>query len=107
MVTSGPNWTTLQATAGTIGVFYATGLGSTTPQVPAGQAAPKVPPLAVVANPISLTICGVQVPANQIYYAGLTPGLSGLYQINALIPTVCANADPTVSQLSLVQVAVK
>jgi len=32
----------------------------------------------------------VQVPANQIYYAGLAPTLAGLYQVNFMIPRVPA-----------------
>ena len=63
-------------------VVFAAGLGGTNPPVEAGSVSPASP-LAEVANPITATVGG---KASHIYYAGLAPGLVGLYQINLTIP---------------------
>ena len=63
-------------------VIYATGLGQTKPEMRAGLAAPSDPlPIAAVQPEVSLG--GLSLP---LYYAGLTPGEVGVYQINALVP---------------------
>jgi uncharacterized protein (TIGR03437 family) len=41
-------------------------------------------PLAQVNDPVTLTIGGVKIP---VFFAGPTPGFTGLYQVNATIPT--------------------
>jgi len=61
---------------------YGTGLGPTNPPVPAGAASPASPPAQALAPP-ALTI-GYQ-PA-QVTFAGLVPGLVGIYQINVIVP---------------------
>jgi uncharacterized protein (TIGR03437 family) len=72
------------AKAGDVVVVYCTGLGATNPAVRSGEAAPGPPStLALVATPVSVTIGGQ--PA-AVQYAGLTPGLVGLYQVNVQIP---------------------
>ncbi len=78
------------ATQGEIISMYLTGLGGTTPAVSDGAAAPGKAPFALVNEPISIYVGGVQVPASQIYYAGLAPTLAGLYQVNFKIPNVPA-----------------
>lgn len=78
------------ATQGEIISMYLTGLGATNPKVNDGAAAPGTPPLALITGGISIYVGGVQVPANQIYYAGLAPTLAGLYQVNFMIPKVPA-----------------
>jgi uncharacterized protein (TIGR03437 family) len=70
------------AAAGDVVVVYCTGLGATNPAVRSGEAAPASP-LAKVTTPVSVTIGGQ--PA-VVQYAGLTPGLVGLYQVNVQIP---------------------
>jgi uncharacterized protein (TIGR03437 family) len=70
------------ATAGDVVVIYCNGLGPTTPAVTAGTGAP-LSPLAVTANPVSVNIGGREAA---ILFAGLAPGFTGLYQINAQIP---------------------
>ena len=63
-------------------VIYATGLGRTLPQPATGFAASSDPlPVAVQQPDVSLG--GLTLP---LYYAGLTPGEVGVYQINALVP---------------------
>jgi uncharacterized protein (TIGR03437 family) len=73
------------AKAGDVVVVYCTGLGATNPAVRSGEAAPAPPsPLAKVTTPVSVTIGGQ--PA-AVQFAGLTPGLVGLYQVNVQIPS--------------------
>ena len=62
--------------------IYLTGMGATNPAVAAGLAAPTNP-LALVTIPPSLTLGGYPLP---VTYAGLAPGLAGVYQIDAFIP---------------------
>lgn len=82
------NWTRRQiidpahpAAAGHAIEVYGTGLGMTIPMVAAGQPSPLIP-LAVVPG-VEMNIGGV--PA-QVLFAGLTPGLAGVYQVNAIVP---------------------
>ena len=73
--------------------MFAAGLGVTNPPVDASSAAPATP-LAVVMNAVSATVGG---KASQVSYAGLAPGLVGLYQINLAIPAdVLASAQTPV-----------
>jgi uncharacterized protein (TIGR03437 family) len=81
---------TSPATHGEIISMYLTGLGATKPTVQDGAAAPGKAPLALMTGPLAIYVGGVQVPANQIYYAGLAPTLAGLYQVNFMVPTVPA-----------------
>jgi uncharacterized protein (TIGR03437 family) len=78
------------ATQGEIISMYLTGLGATKPAVADGAAAPGKAPLATITGGLAIYVGGVQVPANQIYYAGLAPTLAGLYQVNFMIPNVPA-----------------
>jgi uncharacterized protein (TIGR03437 family) len=71
------------AQAGETVEIYATGLGPTRPQLQAGMAGP-VSPLATLRFPVTLLLGGV--PAT-VAFAGLTPGLIGVYQIDATIPS--------------------
>jgi len=73
------------AKAGDVVVFYALGLGQTTPAATDGQAATaaQAAPVQVVFGESVLLTSGVPVTPQ---YAGLTPGLVGLYQVNAVVP---------------------
>ena len=62
-------------------VIYATGLGRTNPDIPAGTPAP-VDTLAAVVIPPVVTIGGIPVA---VEFAGLTPGQIGVYQINVRV----------------------
>ena len=63
-------------------VIYCTGLGSVTPPVGTGAAAP-LSPLSFVDNKVTAQIGGQ--PA-LVIFAGLSPGFSGLYQVNLIVP---------------------
>jgi uncharacterized protein (TIGR03437 family) len=74
------------AVRGEVVIIYCAGLGPVSPAVEAGRPAPSAP-LSGVTNPVTVTIGGQQA---QVLFAGLSPGFSGLYQINAFVP---ANAE--------------
>jgi uncharacterized protein (TIGR03437 family) len=62
-------------------VIYATGLGTVTPSVASGAAGPSNP-LAVADTMPTVTLGGVGL---NVTYAGLAPGMVGVYQINATV----------------------
>lgn len=68
--------------AGDTVVIYATGLGLTAPAVASGAPSPTEP-LARVVTPVTVTIGGREA---RVDFAGLTPSLVGLYQVNARLP---------------------
>jgi uncharacterized protein (TIGR03437 family) len=65
-------------------LIFVSGLGPVTPAVAAGAAAPTNPLSQVPANYIAVNIDNQ--PA-LVPYAGLAPGLAGLYQLNVTIPS--------------------
>ena len=83
------------AQAGDILIIYCAGLGSVNPLIDAGVAVDR---LIQTANPIGLTIGGVQA---QVLFSGLTGGLTGLYQINATMPDVVTPGDAVPVVLTL------
>jgi uncharacterized protein (TIGR03437 family) len=62
-------------------VIYCVGLGAVSPAVPAGAVTP--PSLISATAPVTVTFGTATVAAG---FAGLTPGLAGLYQVNVNIP---------------------
>jgi len=70
------------ATTGDVLTVYCAGLGEVQPPLLAGVAAPSGQ-LENTVNPVTATIGGV---AADILFAGLTPGFTGLYQINMTVP---------------------
>ena len=75
----------------TIAVFV-TGLGPVSPSVPAGAAAPSNPLSRITADFINVQLDGINA---NVSYAGLAPGLAGLYQINFTIPAGVQRGDAT------------
>jgi uncharacterized protein (TIGR03437 family) len=74
--------------------LYGTGFGAVTPSVPVGTLATGA---AKLAGSITVSIGGVAVPAQDIQYAGLSPGsISGLYQFNVVIPAGVPSGDEPV-----------
>jgi uncharacterized protein (TIGR03437 family) len=70
------------AAAGEILEIYGLGLGVTAPMVEAGAASPASPPARALETP-QLQIGG---KAAAVVFAGLAPGLAGVYQVNAIVP---------------------
>jgi uncharacterized protein (TIGR03437 family) len=70
------------AAAGEILEIYGLGLGVTSPMVQAGVASPASPPARALETP-RLQIGGKDAV---VVFAGLEPGLAGVYQVNAIVP---------------------
>ena len=70
------------AKPGEVIVIYGSGLGTVNPSAQAGSATPS-DALRQTDKPTTLSIAGVSA---KVLFAGLTPGLTGLYQINAVVP---------------------
>ena len=81
------------ATAGQPVVIYCVGLGSVNPAIVAGNVAP-VTPLSQATVPVTVTFGNQTATAA---FAGLTPGETGLYQVNVTIP----QGVPTGNQVPL------
>ena len=73
-------------------VFYLAGLGLTTPSVASGIASPSTN-LPVLLDSATLTLNGVPIPAGSVLFAGLTPTLVGLYQVDFQVPANAPNGD--------------
>ncbi len=69
------------AQAGDVLVIYCVGLGPVTPPLKSGDPAPFS--LTQANAPVAVTIGGQSA---LVQFAGLTPGFSGLYQVNAVVP---------------------
>jgi uncharacterized protein (TIGR03437 family) len=70
--------------------LYGVGFGPVTPDVPAGQIAPSTPN--ALSAPFQIFFGNTPAP---LAYAGLAPGIVGLYQFNVVVPNVAAsNAVP-------------
>ncbi len=78
---------TAPAVRGEYVVIYLTGMGPTTASVASGAASPSNPPATVTSQP-TLSLNGLSIP---VAFAGLTPTLAGLYQINFQVPQTLAS----------------
>ena len=76
-------------TGGDTIVIYCSGLGAVDPPVAAGSAAPPST-LSRTVNPVTVSIAGKDAPVS---FAGLAPGFTGLYQINAQVPSGISAGD--------------
>ncbi len=83
------------AAPGSVIIIFGAAMGPTNPRVPSGFASPTDPVAACVTTP-TVSIGGLTAPVG---FCGLTPGLSGLYQINVTVP-------PTVTRGLTVPVSV-
>jgi len=75
-------------------VLYAAGLGRTTPDISSEQLASAAVSILYLSQ-LQVLLNGVPCPPSSIYYAGVTPGFAGLYQINLTLPAVL-NQNPTI-----------
>jgi uncharacterized protein (TIGR03437 family) len=75
--------------------IYCTGLGIVSPAVAEG-AAPTTASRTV--NPVTVTIGGINAP---VAYAGVTPGLPGMNQVNAVVPSGIATGDNIPVQITI------
>ena len=69
-------------TAGDNILIQCAGLGAVDPAVEAGTVTPDSPPSTTV-NAVTVSIGGVDAP---VTFAGLQPGLTGVYQVRAMVP---------------------
>lgn len=85
---------TSPAQPGEVVVLYAAGLGRTVPDLASGvlpQAAASI----LYASQMQIFLNGSALPQENIYYAGVTPGFAGLYQINLKLPDALPS-DPNI-----------
>ncbi len=80
-----PGVTSRQAKPGEIITMYGIGFGPVTPAVPPGQI---VPGQNKITNPLLMLFGNTSTTTT---YAGLAPGLVGLYQINVVVPNIQNN----------------
>ncbi len=82
------------AQAGEVIVLYATGLGRTSPDLLSGHVSSTAISILYLSQ-LQVLLDGIPCPPSSIYYAGVTPGFAGLYQINLRLPAAL-NANPTI-----------
>lgn len=75
------------ALPGEVIVLYAAGLGKTSPDTTSGRLATAAASI-VSLSQMQVLLNGTPTAPGSILYAGLTPGFSGLYQINLRLPSV-------------------
>ena len=75
-------------------VLYTAGLGRTVPDIASEHIASAAVGILYLSQ-LQVLLNGVPCPPSSIYYAGVTPGFAGLYQINLTLPSVL-NPNPTI-----------
>jgi uncharacterized protein (TIGR03437 family) len=70
------------ASAGDYLLIYCTGLGTVSPSVPAGAAAPSST-RSYTDNTVTVTVGGIDA---RVDFSGLAPGYAGVYQVNVVVP---------------------
>jgi uncharacterized protein (TIGR03437 family) len=68
-------------------VLFAAGLGPTTLNSASGVL-PTAAATILYASQLQIVLNGTVLPQSSIYYAGVTPGYAGLYQINVTLPDI-------------------
>lgn len=86
-----PGVTFTPAKPGDIVALYSTGLGATNPAYQAGELPGGI---GSTTSPVTVTIGGVNA---DVLYAGVAPGLAGLYQINIRVPDSVPDGNLPVS----------
>lgn len=88
------NWTLVTKDAparpGEDVILFATGLGRTQPPVAYPQL-PREPARIANWSRFRVLLNEKEVPASNVYYAGVTPGFAGLYQVNLRLPEDTGN----------------
>ena len=82
------------ARPGDIVVLYATGLGPATEKYNAGELA-RAASFIKRFNEFIVLVAGNRLDASRVFYAGVTPGYAGLYQVNLQLPGDCP-PDPEI-----------
>jgi uncharacterized protein (TIGR03437 family) len=81
------------AKAGETVLIFVTGLGDVNPAVADGAPGPSNP-FSLTVNPLAVYFAGPgKTVQGAVTYAGLAPGLAGLYQINVQLPSTIASGD--------------
>jgi uncharacterized protein (TIGR03437 family) len=75
------------ARGGEVVVLFAAGLGRTVPDSSSGRVPLAAAPI-LYGPQLQILLNGSPCPPASIYYAGVTPGYAGLYQINLRLPDV-------------------
>jgi uncharacterized protein (TIGR03437 family) len=75
------------AQPGEVVVLFAAGLGRTVPDSGSGVL-PTTAATLLYASQLQIVLNASVLPQSSIYYAGVTPGYAGLYQINVTLPDV-------------------
>lgn len=74
------------AVPGEVIILFAEGMGRTQPDILSGEIAVRATPILALSQ-FQILLNGMPVPAANVFYAGLAPGFSGLYQINVVLPS--------------------
>ena len=85
--------TFVPAKPGDVLTLYATGFGLTNPAYQAGELAGGIAP---VVGPVKVSVGGVELGAGDLLYAGVSPGLAGVYQVNLRLPGDLPDGDLSV-----------
>jgi uncharacterized protein (TIGR03437 family) len=81
LVPAGPN---------DIVIVFGSGFGDTRPRIGSGEL-PATPASCVL--PATVLLDGQELPAENVLYCGVTPGLAGVYQINFRVPVNARNGN--------------
>lgn len=84
------------ARSGEIITAYFSGLGPVAPAVATGQSSPADPPARVV-GPLRCQFWDGGANDSRLYFAGLAPGMVGVYQVSLEVPTGLRVSSPALS----------
>jgi uncharacterized protein (TIGR03437 family) len=76
--------------------LYFNGLGPVSPRVPTGEAGPSDPP-ARVTGQFTCEFWDGGRNASEVLYAGLAPGMVGIYQVSLRVPAGLRTARPSLN----------